>query len=53
MAGGGKELDSVSVSDSNPDPVSRKVCTITVDKPIATNWHPSAQDVMPGDGTDD
>lgn len=37
---GGKELDSVS--DSNQDPVSRTVGSITVDRPIATNWHPYA-----------
>ncbi|MGQ4384715.1 hypothetical protein [Streptomyces sp. SAS_270] len=50
----GKELDSiiVSVSDDDPNPVSLKVGTITVDKPIVTNWHTSASAAVPGDGTD-
>ncbi|KFF98675.1 hypothetical protein IQ62_23155 [Streptomyces scabiei] len=49
---GGKGLDSISVSDSDPNPVSLKVGTITVDKRIVTTCHTSAQDTVPGDGTD-
>lgn len=33
-------------------PPLAKVATITVDKPIVTTWHTSAQDAVPGDGTD-
>ncbi|MFC9618846.1 hypothetical protein ACFTXM_02190 [Streptomyces sp. NPDC056930] len=41
---GGKELSSliVSVSDSDPNPVSLNVGSFVVDKPIVTNWHTSA-----------
>ncbi|MCX3287152.1 DUF4232 domain-containing protein [Streptomyces sp. NEAU-H22] len=46
---GGKELDSiiVAVGDDDPEPVSLKVGTITVDKPVVTNWHTSATDAVP------
>ncbi|MBA2807774.1 DUF4232 domain-containing protein [Streptomyces sp. KM273126] len=46
---GGKELDSliVSVSDSDPNPVSLKVGSFVVDKPIVTSWHTSAADAVP------
>ncbi|MFE9028983.1 DUF4232 domain-containing protein [Streptomyces iakyrus] len=46
---GGKELDSiiVAVGDEDPDPVSLKVGTITVDQPVVTNWHTSATDAVP------
>ncbi|MFJ8047744.1 DUF4232 domain-containing protein [Streptomyces luteogriseus] len=46
---GGKELDSiiVAVGDEDPEPVSLKVGTITVDKPVVTNWHTSATDAVP------
>ncbi|MFC8141828.1 DUF4232 domain-containing protein [Streptomyces paradoxus] len=46
---GGKELDSiiVAVGDDDSDPVSLKVGTITVDKPVVTNWHTSAADAVP------
>ena len=46
---GGKELDSiiVAVGDDDPDPVSLPVGTITVDKPIVTNWHTSPADAVP------
>ncbi|MFI2631794.1 hypothetical protein ACH5A2_15520 [Streptomyces collinus] len=46
---GGKELDSiiVAVGDDDADPVSLKVGTITVDKPVVTNWHTSATDAVP------
>lgn len=50
----GKELDSIIVSaaQDDPNPVSLKVGTITVDRPIVTNWHTSASAAVPGDGTD-
>ncbi|RPK76592.1 hypothetical protein EES45_22805 [Streptomyces sp. ADI97-07] len=46
---GGKELDSiiVAVGDSDPDPVSLSVGTITVQDPIVTNWHTSPTDAVP------
>ncbi|QDY78002.1 DUF4232 domain-containing protein [Streptomyces qinzhouensis] len=45
----GKELDSiiVAVGNDDPDPVSLKVGTITVDKPIVTNWHTKAANAVP------
>jgi hypothetical protein len=46
---GGKELDSiiVAVDDSDANPVSLKVGTITVDKAIVTNWHTAPKDAVP------
>lgn len=46
---GGKELDSiiVAVGNNDPDPVSLPVGTITVDRPIVTNWHTSPKDAVP------
>ncbi|WP_031512521.1 DUF4232 domain-containing protein [Streptomyces sp. NRRL F-5123] len=46
---GGKELTTiiVSVSDTDPNPVSLKVGTYTVDKPIVTSWHTKASDAVP------
>ncbi|MER7477680.1 DUF4232 domain-containing protein [Streptomyces sp. NPDC126510] len=46
---GGKELDSiiVAVGDDDSNPVSLKVGTITVDKPVVTNWHTSPADAVP------
>jgi hypothetical protein len=46
---GGKELNSliVSISDSDPNPVSLKVGSFFVDKPIVTSWHTSAADAVP------
>ncbi|MFE5816184.1 DUF4232 domain-containing protein [Streptomyces sp. NPDC056479] len=46
---GGKELDSiiVAVGADDPDPVSLPVDTITVDKPIVTNWHTAPTDAVP------
>ncbi|WP_210585206.1 DUF4232 domain-containing protein [Streptomyces sp. GESEQ-35] len=46
---GGKELDSliVSVSNSDPNPVSLNVGSFVVDKPIVTSWHTSAADAVP------
>ncbi|WP_314253942.1 hypothetical protein [Streptomyces sp. DSM 40907] len=48
-ANGGKELDSiiVAIGNGDPDPVSLPVGTITVDKPIVTNWHTSPKDAVP------
>ncbi|MFD5410973.1 DUF4232 domain-containing protein [Streptomyces nojiriensis] len=48
-ANGGKELDSiiVAIGNDDPDPVSLPVGTITVDKPIVTNWHTSPKDAVP------
>ncbi|MFE3765882.1 hypothetical protein ACFXPI_29435 [Streptomyces sp. NPDC059104] len=48
-ANGGKELESiiVAVGDHDPDPVSLPVGTITVDKPVVTNWHTSPKDAVP------
>ncbi|MEU6302500.1 DUF4232 domain-containing protein [Streptomyces chartreusis] len=46
---GGKELDSiiVAVGDNDPDPVSLPVGTITVDKPVVTNWHTAPTEAVP------
>ncbi|MFF3771138.1 hypothetical protein [Streptomyces sp. NPDC002232] len=46
---GGKELDSiiVAVGNDDPNPVSLPVGTITVDKPIVTNWHTAPKDAVP------
>ncbi|MER8096576.1 hypothetical protein [Streptomyces goshikiensis] len=46
---GGKELDSiiVAVGNNDPDPVSLTVGTITVDRPVVTNWHTSPKDAVP------
>ncbi|MFE2519044.1 DUF4232 domain-containing protein [Streptomyces mirabilis] len=46
---GGKELNSiiVGIGDDDPNPVSLPVGTITVEKPIVTNWHTSAADAVP------
>ncbi|MER6144988.1 DUF4232 domain-containing protein [Streptomyces sparsogenes] len=51
---GGKELNSiiVGIGADDPNPVSLRVGTITVDKPIVTNWHTSAADAVPFGGTD-
>ncbi|MGC5564970.1 DUF4232 domain-containing protein [Streptomyces sp. FR-108] len=48
-ADGGKELESiiVAVGNDDPNPVSLPVDTITVDKPVVTNWHTSPADAVP------
>lgn len=48
-ANGGKEFTSiiVAVGDTDPNPESLPVGTITVDKPVVTNWHTSAKDAVP------
>ncbi|MFD5133282.1 DUF4232 domain-containing protein [Streptomyces olindensis] len=45
----GKELDSliVAIGDDDPNPVSLRVGTFTVDRPVVTNWHTSAADAVP------
>ncbi|AGK79162.1 DUF4232 domain-containing protein [Streptomyces microflavus] len=45
----GKELDSIIVAIGNDDanPVSLKVGTINVDKPVVTNWHTAPKDAVP------
>ncbi|MFD5388266.1 DUF4232 domain-containing protein [Streptomyces sp. NPDC127074] len=51
----GKELDSIilAVGDEDPNPVSLPVSTMTVDKPVVTNWHTAPADAVPfGGGTD-
>ncbi|GHA21358.1 hypothetical protein GCM10010372_21660 [Streptomyces tauricus] len=46
---GGKELENiiVAVGNEDPNPVTLPVDTITVDKPIVTNWHTSPTDAVP------
>ncbi len=46
---GGKELENIIVAIGNEDanPVTLPVDTITVDKPIVTNWHTSPTDAVP------
>ncbi|WP_046508496.1 DUF4232 domain-containing protein [Streptomyces odonnellii] len=46
---GGKELDNiiVAIGNTDPNPVSLPVDTITVEDPIVTNWHTSAADAVP------
>ncbi|MFI1842436.1 DUF4232 domain-containing protein [Streptomyces microflavus] len=45
----GKELDTIIVAIGNDDanPVSLKVGTINVDKPVVTNWHTAPKDAVP------
>lgn len=52
---GGKELNEIITAvsqDDHTDPVSLPTGSITVDKPIVTNWHESPQNAVPGDGVD-
>ncbi len=37
----------VSVSEDDPNPISLKVGSIVVDKPLATNWHTNPADAVP------
>lgn len=49
----GKELNQIIVSVSREDltdPVSLNTGSITVDKPIVTNWHTTAEEAVPGGG---
>ncbi|MEU3193484.1 DUF4232 domain-containing protein [Streptomyces sp. NPDC006992] len=48
---GGKELSAVIATvsrDDRTDPVSLDTGSITVDKPVVTNWHTVPQDAVPG-----
>jgi len=51
---GGKELQEIilSIGNNDPNPVSLKVGTITIDQPIVTDWHTSATQAVPFSGTD-
>ncbi|WP_328329937.1 MULTISPECIES: DUF4232 domain-containing protein [unclassified Streptomyces] len=52
---GGKELNEIITAvsqDDHTDPVSLPTGSITVDRPIVTNWHTSPQDAVPGSGLD-
>ncbi|MEJ8653495.1 DUF4232 domain-containing protein [Streptomyces sp. MS1.AVA.3] len=40
------------IGTSDPNPVSVSTGSVTVDKPIVTNWHNAPTDAVPGDGTD-
>ncbi|MER5972659.1 DUF4232 domain-containing protein [Streptomyces sp. NPDC002055] len=51
----GKELNEIITSvskDDRTDPVSLTTGSITVDRPIVTNWHTVPQDAVPGTGLD-
>ncbi|MEU7488585.1 DUF4232 domain-containing protein [Streptomyces sp. NPDC042319] len=51
----GKELTEIIAAvskDDKTDPVSLSTGSITVDRPIVTNWHTAPQDAVPGDGLD-
>ncbi|MGI5262154.1 DUF4232 domain-containing protein [Streptomyces angustmyceticus] len=41
-----------AIGSSDPNPASVSTGSVTVDKPIVTNWHTSPADAVPGDGTD-
>lgn len=41
-----------SIGTSDPNPASVSTGSVTVDKPIVTNWHTAPADAVPGDGTD-
>ncbi|MGV9311128.1 hypothetical protein ACWDR0_02900 [Streptomyces sp. NPDC003691] len=45
----GKQFDSiiVAVGNDDPNPESLRVGTITVDKPVVTNWQTKASDAVP------
>ncbi|WP_432143668.1 DUF4232 domain-containing protein [Streptomyces sp. bgisy084] len=51
---GGVEFTSLiaAIGNSDPDPASVSTGSVTVDKPIVTNWHTNPADAVPGDGTD-
>ncbi|MFF3546813.1 hypothetical protein ACFYXD_33855 [Streptomyces platensis] len=40
------------IGTSDPNPASVSTGSVTVDKPIVTNWHTAPADAVPGDGTD-
>ncbi|WP_328743409.1 DUF4232 domain-containing protein [Streptomyces caniferus] len=41
-----------AIGTSDPNPASVSTGSVTVDKPIVTNWHTTPADAVPGDGTD-
>ncbi|MGW9177725.1 hypothetical protein [Streptomyces decoyicus] len=41
-----------AIGTSDPNPASVTTGSVTVDKPIVTNWHTTPADAVPGDGTD-
>ncbi|WP_327158952.1 DUF4232 domain-containing protein [Streptomyces tubercidicus] len=41
-----------AIGTSAPNPASVSTGSVTVDKPIVTNWHTAPADAVPGDGTD-
>ncbi|WP_327707058.1 DUF4232 domain-containing protein [Streptomyces decoyicus] len=41
-----------AIGTSDPNPASVSTGSVTVDKPIVTNWHTTPTDAVPGDGTD-
>ncbi|AWN31228.1 DUF4232 domain-containing protein [Streptomyces sp. NEAU-S7GS2] len=41
-----------AIGTSDPEPASVSTGSVTVDKPIVTNWHTAPADAVPGDGTD-
>ncbi|MDT0459577.1 DUF4232 domain-containing protein [Streptomyces sp. DSM 41527] len=41
-----------AIGASDPNPASVSTGSVTVDRPIVTNWHTNPADAVPGDGTD-
>ncbi|MEU6331106.1 DUF4232 domain-containing protein [Streptomyces sp. NPDC047049] len=41
-----------AIGTSDPNPASVSTGSVTVDRPIVTNWHTTPADAVPGDGTD-
>ncbi|MFK0263682.1 DUF4232 domain-containing protein [Streptomyces angustmyceticus] len=41
-----------AIGSSDPNPASVSTGSVTVDRPIVTNWHTAPADAVPGDGTD-
>ncbi|MGX1757939.1 hypothetical protein ACWIG5_13680 [Streptomyces lydicus] len=41
-----------AIGASDPNPASVSTGSVTVDRPIVTNWHTTPTDAVPGDGTD-
>ncbi|MCZ1005938.1 hypothetical protein [Streptomyces lydicus] len=41
-----------AIGTSDPNPASVSTGSVTVDRPIVTNWHTTPTDAVPGDGTD-
>ncbi|MGW8556645.1 DUF4232 domain-containing protein [Streptomyces tubercidicus] len=41
-----------AIGTSDPNPASVSTGSVTVDKPIVTNWHTAPADAVPGDGAD-